>query len=141
MRTLLVTFDYPPMIGGIDCMNGTSHYSSQILPPHSHGSGKSLLTDVLVDKAWGHEERFELSRTERDLILAWMDTNSNYFGTWDYTQHATCNAIMSIRGPLSAAMEQAAPTSPWQPTSAPEIDAFCLYNNPMAPAAREAIAA
>jgi hypothetical protein len=25
-----------------------------------------------------------------------------------------------------AAMEQATPTSPWQPTSAPEIDAFSL---------------
>lgn len=33
-----------------------------------------------------------------------------------------------------AAMEQADPTSPWHPTSAPEMDAFCLKIMPMAPA-------
>ncbi|MBN2294550.1 MAG: hypothetical protein JXM70_19125, partial [Pirellulales bacterium] len=75
-----------PVIGGIDCMNGTSYYSATILPPYSHGSGKSLLTDILVDKARGHEERFDLSRSERDLILAWMDTNGQYNGTWDYVE-------------------------------------------------------
>ena len=31
-------------------------------------------------------------------------------------------------------MEQADPTSPWQPTSAPEIDAFSLNKVPMAAA-------
>lgn len=35
----------------------------------------------------------------------------------------------------AAAMEQAEPTSPWQPTSAPEMDAFCLNRTPIAPAA------
>jgi len=35
----------------------------------------------------------------------------------------------------AAAMEQAEPTSPWQPTSAPEMEAFSLNNSPMAPAA------
>ncbi len=34
----------------------------------------------------------------------------------------------------AAAMEQATPTSPWQPTSAPEMEAFSLYRMPMAPA-------
>ena len=33
-----------------------------------------------------------------------------------------------------AAIEQATPTSPWQPISAPEIDAFFLYKIPIAPA-------
>src|SRR5258708_31746037 len=33
-----------------------------------------------------------------------------------------------------AAIEQAEPTSPWQPTSAPLMDAFSLYKAPMAPA-------
>src|SRR5690348_1092491 len=33
-----------------------------------------------------------------------------------------------------AAIEQATPTSPWQPTSAPEIEAFSLYKKPMAAA-------
>ena len=34
----------------------------------------------------------------------------------------------------AAAMEDAEPTSPWQPTSAPEIDAFVLMIDPIAPA-------
>ena len=34
----------------------------------------------------------------------------------------------------AAAIEQAEPTSPWQPTSAPLIDAFTLNSRPMAPA-------
>ncbi|CAB4563711.1 unannotated protein [freshwater metagenome] len=34
----------------------------------------------------------------------------------------------------AAAIEQADPTSPWQPASAPEIDAFNLYSAPIAPA-------
>jgi hypothetical protein len=36
----------------------------------------------------------------------------------------------------AAAIEHADPTSPWQPTSAPEIDAFALNSMPMAPAVR-----
>ncbi|MNN21810.1 hypothetical protein D3C81_1351450 [compost metagenome] len=35
----------------------------------------------------------------------------------------------------AAAIEQAEPTSPWQPTSAPEIDAFFLHRMPTAAAA------
>ena len=34
----------------------------------------------------------------------------------------------------AAAMEQATPTSPWQPISAPEMEAFCLYSMPTAAA-------
>src|SRR5690349_7473913 len=34
----------------------------------------------------------------------------------------------------AAAMEQAGPTSPWQPTSAPEMEAFSLNSSPIAPA-------
>ncbi|MNP54895.1 hypothetical protein D3C76_1494910 [compost metagenome] len=37
----------------------------------------------------------------------------------------------------AAAMAQAEPTSPWQPTSAPEIDAFFLHRMPTAAAARK----
>ena len=36
----------------------------------------------------------------------------------------------------AAAIEQATPTSPWQPTSAPEIEAFSLYSMPIAPAVK-----
>ena len=42
-----------------------------------------------------------MRRADRDLFLAWMDTNSNYYGTWDYTQHATCGAILQTKGPLA----------------------------------------
>ena len=34
----------------------------------------------------------------------------------------------------AAAIEQADPTSPWQPTSAPEIEAFSLNSTPIAAA-------
>src|SRR5699024_8800685 len=34
----------------------------------------------------------------------------------------------------AAAIEQAEPTSPWHPTSAPEIEACSLYSDPIAPA-------
>lgn len=33
----------------------------------------------------------------------------------------------------AAAMEDDTPTSPWQPTSAPEIEALVLYKIPIAP--------
>ena len=38
------------------------------------------------------------------------------------------------RGQPAAAIEQATPTSPWQPTSAPEIEAFFLNSEPIAAA-------
>ena len=36
----------------------------------------------------------------------------------------------------AAAIAEAEPTSPWQPTSAPEIEALCLMSPPMAAAVR-----
>ena len=35
-------------IAGIDCMNGTALWSSQIFPPRSHGSGAAPLADLLI---------------------------------------------------------------------------------------------
>ncbi|MBN2451080.1 MAG: hypothetical protein JXR77_11870, partial [Lentisphaeria bacterium] len=73
------------LIAGIDCMNGTSQWSAQILPPRSHGSGVAPLASVLVS---GHRGRIgALSRAERDLVLAWIDSNGTYYGTWDYTRN------------------------------------------------------
>jgi hypothetical protein len=70
-------------IAGIDCMNGTALWSSQIFTPRSHGSGAAPLARLLLD---GHQGRLpDLSRKERDLLLAWIDTNGLYHGTWDYT--------------------------------------------------------
>jgi len=72
------------LIAGIDCMNGTSLYSAPIRPPRFHGSGAAPLAEVLVS---GHEGRIpDLTRPERDLIMAWIDTNGLYHGTWDYSR-------------------------------------------------------
>ena len=73
------------LIAGIDCMNGTSIWSSLIMPPRSHGSGAAPLAKELVS---GHHERIpDLTRAERDLLMAWIDTNGLYYGTWNYTRH------------------------------------------------------
>lgn len=88
------------LTGFLNCNNGSVH-TSLILPPRTIGSGAAPLAEILVKK---HPE---ISRAERDLVLAWMDTNSNYYGSWDYTPYATCDAIMSVKGPLNAVMRQA----------------------------------
>ena len=73
------------LIAGIDCMNGTSLWSAQLFAPRGHGSGAAPLAKALVG---GHKGRIPgLTRTERDLLLAWIDTNGLYHGTWDYTRH------------------------------------------------------
>jgi len=73
------------LIAAIDCMNGTSLFSARILGPHGHGSGAAPLADVLVS---GHQDRLPgLTPRERDLVLAWIDTNGLYHGTWDYSTH------------------------------------------------------
>ena len=81
-RTTQVTAD---LIAGIDCMNGTARWSAQIFPPKSHGSAAAPLAELLVS---GHKGRIEnLSRAERDLIMAWIDSNGLYHGTWNYTDN------------------------------------------------------
>jgi hypothetical protein len=70
------------LISGIDCMNGTANWSARIFAPRSHGSGSAPLAKVLVS---GHKGRIKsLPRRDRDLIMAWIDTNGLYHGTWDY---------------------------------------------------------
>jgi hypothetical protein len=88
------------LTGFLNCHNSSVH-TSEILRPRTIGSGAAPLAEVFVNR---HPE---ISRPERDLVLAWMDTNSNYYGTWDYTPHATCNAILATRGPLSGVMQEA----------------------------------
>jgi hypothetical protein len=74
------------LIAGIDCMNGTALWSAQRFGPREHGSGAAPLAEVLVS---GHEGRIpNLSRWERDLLMAWIDTNGLYYGTWDYAEHS-----------------------------------------------------
>jgi hypothetical protein len=73
------------LIAGIDCMNGTAHWSAEIKGPRSHGSGAAPLAEILVS---GHKGYIpNLTRTERDLLLAWIDSNGLYHGTWDYSAH------------------------------------------------------
>lgn len=72
-------------IAGIDCMNGTALWSSKLFAPRSHGSGAAPLGQLLAS---GHGGRIpQLTRRERDLLMAWIDSNGLYHGTWDYTQH------------------------------------------------------
>ncbi|MHC4637405.1 MAG: HzsA-related protein [Planctomycetota bacterium] len=74
----------PYYIAGIDCMNGTAHYSVPLFPPKSFGSAVAPLAKVIAS---GHKGRIKnLTRAERDLIMAWIDSNGLYFGTWDYTK-------------------------------------------------------
>lgn len=70
-------------ISGIDCMNGTAFWSSQIFPPRGHGSGAAPLADLLMEGHDGHIPN--LTPSERDLLMAWMDSNGLYHGTWDST--------------------------------------------------------
>jgi len=94
------------LISGIDCMNGTARWSAQIFGPRSHGSGAAPLAKILVS---GHEGRIpNLTRKERDLLLAWIDTNGLYHGTWDYTKHGCLvKAWTGIRQDLIREMQTA----------------------------------
>ena len=94
------------LIAGIDCMNGTSHWSARIFGPRSHGSGAAPLARVLVG---GHKGRIrDLGRTERDLVLAWIDTNGLYHGTWNYSKHGCrLRPWRAVRGGLIKAVRSA----------------------------------
>ncbi|MHC4536165.1 MAG: HzsA-related protein [Planctomycetota bacterium] len=94
------------LIAGIDCMNGTARWSAQIFKPRSHGSGAAPLAELLVSS---HEGRIkDLTRTERDLILAWIDTNGLYYGTWDYTENnCQLKAYLDVKNALIKQMQSA----------------------------------
>jgi hypothetical protein len=93
-------------IAGIDCMNGTAYWSSQIFPPRSHGSGAAPLARLLVS---GHRGLLRgLSRPERDLLLAWIDSNGLYYGSWDYTEQGCATKDwVKTKQDLTAAMQGA----------------------------------
>ena len=57
----------------------------------------------------GHKERIKnLSRAERDLILAWIDTNGLYHGTWDYALNgAKLEAYGEVKADLTKQMRDA----------------------------------
>jgi hypothetical protein len=76
------------LIAGVCSMNGTAHYSTKIFPAYEIGSPAAPLAKVIVDGALGHKDRFKMTRAQRDLILAWIDGNGPYHGTWNYTPRA-----------------------------------------------------
>ena len=70
-------------IAGIDCMNGTAYWSVQQFAPRGHGSGAAPLANLIMS---GHKGQIpKLTRQERDLLFAWIDSNGLYHGSWDYT--------------------------------------------------------
>ncbi|MDP6636116.1 MAG: hypothetical protein QGG42_14545 [Phycisphaerae bacterium] len=76
------------LIAGVCSMNGTAHYSTKIFPAYEIGSPAAPLAKVIVDGALGHKDRFKMTRAQRDIILAWIDGNGPYHGTWNYTPRA-----------------------------------------------------
>ncbi|NQT87565.1 PD40 domain-containing protein, partial [bacterium] len=92
------------LVGFIRCNNGDTT-SSDILPPRTIGSGRAPLGKLLVS---GHKDRIpKLTRPERDLIMAWMDLNSSYYGTWDTTPVAVCKPTLAAGGQLGGVMRSA----------------------------------
>jgi hypothetical protein len=93
-----------PLIGGIDCMNGTAHWSAKIFEPYKHGSGIAPLADVVCDT----KHCPDLTETERELILAWIDSNGLYYGTWNYTKDGySLSCVPKLQGELKNAMVEA----------------------------------
>lgn len=91
------------LVGFLNCNNGSVE-TARILPPKTHGSGAAPLTQLLLS---GHQGRIkEMTETEIRLVLAWMDTNSNYHGVWDWTPQATCEPILTAGAKLSVVMRE-----------------------------------
>jgi len=88
--------------GFLNCENG-SVKTAEILLPRVHGSASAPLTKQVL-------KGDRLSAKERSLLLAWMDGNCNYYGTWNYTPYATCNEIKNVRDALLPEMEMASCT-------------------------------
>ncbi|MHC4116680.1 MAG: HzsA-related protein [Planctomycetota bacterium] len=76
------------LIAGVCSMNGTAYYSAPIFPAYAIGSPAAPLAKVIVEGDLGHQGRFDMTRPERDLVLAWIDGNGPYHGTWNYTPRA-----------------------------------------------------
>jgi len=88
------------MVGYLNCNNGSVH-TSEVLPPRTIGSGGSSLARRILD----HHP--EMTPAEKSMIFAWMDTNSNFHGTWDHSPYATSDAALKVAGPLTRVMQQA----------------------------------
>lgn len=89
--------------GFLNCENMQEEALS-ILPPYTHGSGAAQLTNLLKS---GHKGRINLTEEEEEIIMAWMDGNCNYYGTWDYTEYAVNDYILKAGKQLGKEMEKA----------------------------------
>ena len=94
------------LIDGIDCMNGTAHWSCRRFKPRGHGSATAPLAKVIMS---GHKGRIKkMTETERDLVMAWIDSNGLYYGSWDFTAHGySLGAARAVRGQLAGVMRKA----------------------------------
>lgn len=91
------------LIAGIDCMNGTAFWSSKIFAPRTHGSGAAPLARLIMQ---GHGAA-KLTRAERDLLMAWIDSNGLYHGTWDSTTNGCATrGWKATRDALTAEMQK-----------------------------------
>ena len=109
------TFIRNTLVGFLNCHNGNVR-TAEILDPRMHGSGEAPLADLLLS---GHPASSETSagtskgrlegmtQAEKELLLAWMDGNCNYYGSWDYSTNATCKAILETEDKLIAEMKTA----------------------------------
>jgi len=105
------------LVGFLNCNNGSVH-TARILPPKSHGSGQAPLTDLLVSR---HKGRLQaMTEAEVRLVLAWMDTNSNYHGNWDWTPQATCKPVLDAGAKLAVAMRERGCVRCHEPTVGPD---------------------
>jgi len=91
------------LVGFLNCNNGSVN-TARILPARTHGSGAAPLAELLVS---GHDKQIAtLTRPERDLLMMWMDLNCSYYGTYNYTDAATCNAVIQASRQLAAEMSR-----------------------------------
>ena len=91
------------LVGFLRCQNNDEK-ATEILPPYTHGSGAAPLADLILD---GHEGRIKnMTQAEKNLILAWIDGNCNYYGTWDYAQSGISD-LKKMQTQLKRAMETA----------------------------------
>jgi hypothetical protein len=89
--------------GFLNCEN-MQEQALSILPAYTHGSGAAPLTNLIRS---GHDGRINLTVDEKDIIMAWMDGNCNYYGTWDYTEYAVNDYVFKAGKQLSKEMDKA----------------------------------
>jgi mono/diheme cytochrome c family protein len=94
------------LIAGICCMNGTANWSCKIFDPYTHGSGSAPLAKILTKGP--HRTINGLTASERELLLAWIDSNGIYYGTWNYTAAGPqIREYPALRNALAADMKAA----------------------------------